>query len=244
MNKKYYYPQGDIYWLEEKKYDEQGRIVEERSYEYSEMAFGDERRYYEYDNNGNLMKEEVHFYDENGEERDFAETIYEYKTKEEFEFSSNESEGIHRYELIAEDVTWEEAFEDCINRGGYLVHINSEEEFNAITNQIREEQKTNFTFWLGAKYDYVGDTYNWVSKNGECGSENISNNDKYASYWLSGEPSKYGDDGQGNMIHEDYVSMIYRESENRFYWNDVPNNLIVIADYLSEKIGYICEYED
>lgn len=149
LNKKYYYPQGDIYWLEEKKYDEQGRIVEERNYEYSEMAFGDERRYYEYDNNGNLMKEEVYSYDENGAELDFVENIYEYKTKEEFEFSSNESEGIHRYELITADMTQEEAFKDCLNRGGYLVHINSEEEFNAIINQTREEQKKILHFgWV------------------------------------------------------------------------------------------------
>ena len=242
--KSYLYPQGDLYFLEEKKYDKQGRIVEERSYENSGMAFGDYRNYYEYDDNGNLIKKESHYYDEYGEEYEFSVTTYEYKTKDEFEVSSEEGDGIHRYELITADVTWEEAFEDCINRGGYLVHINSEDEFNAITNQIREEQKTKYTFWLGAMYEYTSDAFYWIDENGEYESEKVSNNDKYASFWLPGEPSIYGDDGHGNMIHEDCVDMIYRKSEDRFYWNDVPNDLIGIADYLSGKIGYICEYDD
>ena len=243
LYKKYYYPQGNIYWLEEKKYDEQGRIVEERNYEYSETAFGDFRYYYKYDDNGNLIKKEWHYYDMDGTESGFQVTNYEYKTKEEFELSSEESDGIHRYELIAEDVTWEEAFEDCINRGGYLVHINSEDEFIAITNQIREEQKTNYTFWLGAMYEYTSDAFYWVDENGEYASEKVSNNDKYASYWLPGEPSIYGtyynEDGEELLLHEDYISMIYRQSEDRFYWNDIQE----VPDYLSGKIGYICEYD-
>ena len=156
-------------------------------------------------------------------------------------FYEEEYEDIHRYELIIADVTWEEAYEDCKNRGGYLVHINTEEEFNVIVNQILWEQKTKYTFWLGANREY--DSYNWVDIHGNRGTD-IVNNSIYDEFWLSQEPSYYGEDAEGNLVEERCVDMVYRGSEDRFYLNDAPNDIISVANYLSGRIGYICEFED
>ena len=60
-----------------------------------------------------------------------------------------EEDSIHTYELIVADVTWTEAYYDCIMRGGYLARINSEKEFQVIREQIASEGKRDIKFWLG-----------------------------------------------------------------------------------------------
>ena len=46
----------------------------------------------------------------------------------------------------------------------------------------------------------------------------------------------------GTEIDEEYVEYFYRKSEDKFYMNDIPND--VIGNYPSYKgrMGYICEY--
>ena len=147
--------------------------------------------------------------------------------------------AIHRYEIIISDVTWTQAYEDCISRGGYLVHINSEEEYKAITNQIRLEGKEKNTFWLGARRINETDGYHWINADGSYSDEEID-----SKYWLPGEPSYVGTDENENVIEEAFVDMLYRSSEDCFYWNDVSENVLQQANYLKGKFGYICEYED
>ena len=48
-----------------------------------------------------------------------------------------------------EDVTWTQAYQNCLDKGGYLVRINSDEEYQAILQQIGAEDKRNIKFWLG-----------------------------------------------------------------------------------------------
>ena len=45
----------------------------------------------------------------------------------------------HTYELIVSDGGWEEAFNGCIARGGYLATIETLEEFEEITAQIEAQ---------------------------------------------------------------------------------------------------------
>lgn len=150
-------------------------------------------------------------------------------------------EGVHTYELIVSDMTWTQAYEDCIARGGHLVRINSEEEYQAILQQISQEDKNNIKFWLGGTRDADSHEYHWVYEDGTYGDEVLNGNDKYASYWLSGEPS-YEDEAVGSQ--EMYMNMFYMKKEDRWVWNDVPDDLIAVVNTYAGTVGYICEYEE
>ena len=150
-------------------------------------------------------------------------------------------EGIHTYELIVSDVTWTQAYEDCISRGGHLVRINSEEEYQVILQQINQEDKNNIKFWLGGRRDADAHEYYWAYEDGSHGDEVLNGEDKYVSYWLSGEPS-YEDEAVGSQ--EMYMNMFYMRSEDRWVWNDAPDDLIAAVNTYSGTVGYICEYEE
>ena len=154
-----------------------------------------------------------------------------------------EDTAIHRYELIISDATWTEAYNDCKRRGGYLVHINTHEEYAVILSQILAENKSNCIFWIGAKRDLSNYEYHWVDVNGNYSNERIDAGD-YTTFWISGEPSYVGTNESGEMIDETCVNMFYRKSEDRFVWNDAPDDIITAVSYYAGKIGYICEYED
>lgn len=150
-----------------------------------------------------------------------------------------EDTAIHRYELIVEDVTWLGAWQACRQRGGYLVHINSEEEYNAIMDQILREDKRKIIFWLGASRAGDSHDYHWVNEDGSYGKEIINNNPVYDDFWLEGEPS-YESEGEPEL----YLNMFYRSDEDRMVWNDAPGDLIAVVSSYEGMIGYICEYED
>lgn len=158
--------------------------------------------------------------------------------------SEEDDTAIHTYELIVDDVTWTSAYYDCIERGGHLVRINTEAEFNAIADQIRWENKQNITFWIGSNRAIGTDEYYWVYEDGTYKGEVLNNNPTYADFWLSGEPSYMGVDENYGNVEENCVNMFYRSSENRFYWNDAPDDIISVASYFTGKIGYICEYDN
>ena len=52
-----------------------------------------------------------------------------------------QEDAIHRYEVIVDDCTWEEAYQNCLSMGGYLARINSKEEFDYITKKVVEKEK-------------------------------------------------------------------------------------------------------
>ena len=154
-----------------------------------------------------------------------------------------EDTAIHRYELIKGDVTWKEAFDDCMARGGYLVHINTPEEYDAVVSQIRSEDNGISVYWIGAARSEefaLPFCYYWIKNDGTASGDKLND----SQYWLEGEPSYTGDDGNGGEYSETCVDMIYMKSSDRYVWNDVPNNLLEIAPFYQGEVGYICEYEN
>lgn len=143
---------------------------------------------------------------------------------------------IHRYELLRNDVTWEQAYDDCKSRGGYLVQINSLEEYQHIIQQINGEAKQDVHFFLGGRRSGSGRDYYWINSQNEFEGDSLNpGKDSWAAgHWMENEPS-YSSDGEA----EQYMSLVYYQ--NAWVFNDVPED---ISKYYSGKIGYICEYDE
>lgn len=121
-----------------------------------------------------------------------------------------------------------------------MVRINSDEEYQAVLQQIGAEDKKNIKFWLGgARSSEESEDYRWVYEDGTYGDIILNEEDPYRSYWLSGEPSYSGEAGDVEM----YMNMFYVSKEGRWVWNDVADDLIAVADFYAGTVGYICEYE-
>ncbi len=151
-------------------------------------------------------------------------------------------EQIHRYELVVSDCTWEEAFSRAAAAGGYLVRINTQEEYETILSQIQAENRTEIQFFIGgrrapASSDPYG--YYWAEASGQLQGERLNNPDSWcAGLWMRGEPSYMDGNSQ-----ECYMNLYFFKDENRWVWNDVPNDTIAVVPSYSGKVGYIVEYE-
>ena len=74
---------------------------------------------------------------------------------------------------------------------------------------------------------------------GTLGQE-VLNSDAYPGVWMTGEPS-FRDDSISQ--DEFYLNLFYYSKENRWVWNDVPNDIIAVVDSYKGSVGYICEYD-
>lgn len=160
---------------------------------------------------------------------------------------NKKDEKSHRYELIVEDITWTEAEQSCKDKGGYLATITSKEEFELLTKQIVDEKKTKISFFIGATRDenYVKHesgviAYHWVHD----GSDIDLYDDETKEFWLADDPSFYGRKADGSRLDEQYVDMIYREADQRCYFNDVADDILAQVPSFSGSVGYICEYDE
>lgn len=147
-----------------------------------------------------------------------------------------ETGSCKRYQLIQADVTWEEAFSDCISRGGILAQINSEEEFQKITGMIEEQGMQNVHFYLGGRRDADGWKYYWsADAAGRLEGELNPEGDSWASaHWMENEPS-FTSDGDTEL----YMNLIYYKE--KWVFNDVPSD---ITQYYPGRTGYICEFKE
>ncbi len=154
----------------------------------------------------------------------------------------------HRYELMVEDLTWEEAAALCREKGGYLATITSWEEMERIQDQIISEKKSNITFFVGAnnKDEENSFGYHWIESESQIVYYSMLSFYKalFENFWLEGEPSYTGLTESGVEVDEDYVVLFYRKSDDRCYLNDVPDDILSAAPSYSGRVGYICEYEN
>ena len=131
----------------------------------------------------------------------------------------------HAYEIFTEDVSWTEARERCLAKGGHLVVISSEEEFRKIVGLAEGQGARNI--WVGCRR--VNGVLVWE-------------NDEQVEYypWGVGEPS-LRDDYDG--ADEDYLLLWLQNGS--WVYNDSRND--PVGDYPGAyrgKISYICEYDD
>lgn len=153
-----------------------------------------------------------------------------------------EDEDIHTYLIVQKDCTWDEAFRECLEQGGYLVRINTKEEWDYITKQIINEKKEKIQFFIGARRDVDAKSYYWVDEDNEFIGERLDNQDTgwCKDVWLEGEPS-YSD--KEIDVSEDCIEMFLYSKTGKWVLNDVPNNILKAVPQFQGRIGYICEIE-
>ena len=148
--------------------------------------------------------------------------------------------GIHRYDYIVEDCTWSQAMQKAKDRGGYLAHIDSQDEYSYMKKEISAKGLDKIIFRVGGRRNSTGGEYYWVdTDNNPVGS--VLNSYNYWAYteWMKGEPSFV--DGSST---ETVIDIFYYKDEGRWVWNDVPDDILNIAPFYAGKVGYIVEYED
>ena len=127
------------------------------------------------------------------------------------------------YQLFIEDVSWTEARDRCVEKGGHLVVISDDEELQKVID-------------LAGSY---GVNMLWIGCHRVDGSLVWETDEQVSVYpWGAGEPS-YMDSYDG--VYEDYV-MLW--NNNGWVYNDSRND--PVADYpgaYSGKIAYVCEFE-
>ncbi len=155
------------------------------------------------------------------EDEDESDNEYEAEIRE------NEDEAEHIYYTISSDETWEDANRYAQNYANYsyLASINSEEEFEKLTQMAYDEGIR--VLWLGAKRD---ENESWSDAYWEDGTMFDG-----LGLWFRGEPSYTADDGGEN---ECYLMAFY--VDGKWYLNDSVND---VSSVYAGKIGYIIEEE-
>lgn len=157
-----------------------------------------------------------------------------------YEASYQEDDTIHRYEVILQACTWQDAYQYCIDRGGYLVRINSNAEYETIRKKVVEQDATNILLYIGGRRDSGSQDYYWVNQNNQLFGDKLNDANSWSSdEWQQGEPSF-----QDGTTEELYMNLFFLDKEKRFVWNDIPNDMLAVEPAYSGVIGYICEYED
>ncbi len=64
----------------------------------------------------------------------------------------------------------------------------------------------------------------------------VLNQEPYISYWLTGEPSFYDN---SLLQNEMYMNMFYVSKEECWVWNDVPDDLIAVAEFYSGTVPFV-----
>ncbi|HIR26524.1 MAG TPA: C-type lectin domain-containing protein [Candidatus Choladousia intestinigallinarum] len=147
---------------------------------------------------------------------------------------------IHRYELIRKDCSWTQAFVECQSKGGYLARIDTDEEYAYILGEIERQNMKDCKFFLGGRRDASDRKYYWVDEKNHLIGECLNNPSSWCiGEWMENEPSF--SDGE---IQEAYINMFYYSEENRWVWNDIPDNILDVMPTYAGTIGFICEYEE
>lgn len=176
---------------------------------------------------------------ENEQDNTTEEKAEQPDTKEENQYDPTEG-GIHRYEYVVADVTWNQAFTECISKGGHLVRINSQEEYDYILNELSSKQLEKIQFFIGGRRDSGSNAYYWTNEKGELYGEQINTESYWCnSEWLNGEPS-FSDNGN----EEKYLDLLYYKKSGKWTWNDAPDDILAVVPEFSGRIGYICEYDN
>ena len=132
-----------------------------------------------------------------------------------------------RYEIIKEDISWTQANNACIARGGHLATITSQAEMDELVRMCEG---------AGVKYCWIGG-YTSV-RNGTAFGHWITGEPFSYTAWYPGEPSRNDKDGT-----PEFYLMLWKV-EDAWSWNDQRDDVLQSGlPYFTGNIGYICECE-
>ncbi|MCM1126303.1 MAG: C-type lectin domain-containing protein [Lachnospiraceae bacterium] len=146
----------------------------------------------------------------------------------------------HYYKLVEADMTWTEAEAACRKWGGYLATITSWEEFERIQEQIIQEEKTDIAFWIGAARRGAITDFYCLEPGMDLGYSMLSlYKALWSGFWWEKPRLIEADEG----AEEGFVMMRYSSDDGRYYYWDIPDDILAVRPTFTGKIGYICEYD-
>lgn len=168
--------------------------------------------------------------------------------------TSDQTTAIHSYMLVKDNITWQQAFQNAEAVGGYLAHIDSQEEFDYIVKQIQDDGIDAKVFLIGGRRNLNEYNYYWANMDGTPDKSGMVINDP--GYWIAQnnkwlrvngttEPT-YTDSGTGEA--EDCLELLHYKGSNTagdsgagWYLNDVSQD---VRQYNGDEMGYIVEIEN
>lgn len=138
---------------------------------------------------------------------------------------TEQSDAEPTYQLVIEDVTWDEAVARCEEMGGHLVTIKDEAEYNKVVD-IMETSSAKFV-WLGS---YRAEDGLWYYVTGERMTYAV---------WEVGEPSVTDSNG----TPEDYAIMWKSHNSGTWCYNDTSDPLGLLPGTYSGYTAYICQFD-
>lgn len=134
----------------------------------------------------------------------------------------------HEYEIVKGAYTWRQARQKCIDMGGHLVTISSQEEMNTVVSMAQNE---------GVKYVWLGG-YTTIDGDGRSTAYWVTGEPFTFSVWYKGGPSGYDLDG----TREDCLLLWYLDDYG-WTWNDSRNDPLSFNAYKG-RLAFVCEYGD
>lgn len=129
--------------------------------------------------------------------------------------------GEHRYEVVQQQLSWDDARIWCQSRGGHLAAITSAEEA-ALVEAMLDEAGLQ-AVWLGAD-----------NRNTSAGFQ-----------WVTGEPFSYAEWGIGepnNTNGVEYYLMLMKKPVQGWVWNDSRQDGMDV--FAADTCGFVCEWEE
>lgn len=151
--------------------------------------------------------------------------------------------GIHNYKYLPGNISYDEAVRRAAAEGGYLVHIDSQEEFNKIASDLKNLHDSGsdvIEYYIGGRRNSGSYDYYWVDETGTTYGNPI-NSSLGSWFWYDDEPS-FEDPNNPELV-EDVLALIYIKRFDQWFGNDTLTNIVGALPEFSGKVGYIVEYE-
>ena len=127
----------------------------------------------------------------------------------------------HRYEVIRQPLTWEDARIWCEARGGHLATVTSADEAKSLQRLV--DQAGLEAAWLGAN-----------NRNASVGFQWLTDEEFAYAEWGVNEPN--------NSNGDEHYLMLQKRGDQGWVWNDSSMDGLSLFD--TKAVGFVCEWEE